>query len=144
MTLSYRVPQPVLEFAERALSQSRRVPAPVGLRPGEEPIVLTLDRRPSLEDIETLLAVLDENELVGVVTADLELLSANTERVIFVEPRQSKGLEFDTVIVVEPGEWCDGSDEANRLLYIALSRPTKRLIVLHHEPLPDSICEPAS
>jgi DNA helicase IV len=48
-------------------------------------------------------------------------------------PRQAKGLEFDHVVVVEPA-LID-----LRELYVALSRPTKTLVVLHARPLPTEL-----
>ncbi|SDX20706.1 DNA helicase IV [Amycolatopsis xylanica] len=49
-------------------------------------------------------------------------------------PRESKGLEFDSVILVEPGQIGSASD-----LYVALTRATQRLGVLHTEPLPATL-----
>jgi DNA helicase IV len=46
-------------------------------------------------------------------------------------PRAAKGLEFDVVIVVEPGLIKRPSD-----LYVALTRATQRLGVLHTTELP--------
>ena len=45
-------------------------------------------------------------------------------------PRQAKGLEFDHVVVVEPARI------ELRELYVALTRPTKTLVVVHARPLP--------
>jgi len=45
-------------------------------------------------------------------------------------PRQAKGLEFDHVVVVEPALI------ELRELYVALTRPTKTLVVLHARELP--------
>ncbi|MFC9238659.1 HelD family protein [Streptomyces decoyicus] len=53
-----------------------------------------------------------------------------TSPVVLIDPRQAKGLEFDTVIVVEPAE-LGASD-----LYVALTRATQRLGVIHTAPLP--------
>ncbi|UQA98145.1 HelD family protein [Streptomyces halobius] len=53
-----------------------------------------------------------------------------TRPVVLIDPRQAKGLEFDTVIVVEPEE-LGPSD-----LYVALTRATQRLGVIHTRPLP--------
>jgi superfamily I DNA/RNA helicase len=53
-------------------------------------------------------------------------------------PRGAKGLEFDRVVLVEPaaiveeGERIDGL----RALYVALTRSTKTLVVVHARPLP--------
>lgn len=48
-----------------------------------------------------------------------------TREVVLLDPRQAKGLEFDTVIVVEPAEF-QPSD-----LYVALTRATQALGVVH-------------
>ena len=52
-------------------------------------------------------------------------------------PRQSKGLEFDHVVVVEPAAIAEeGGDSGLRELYVALTRPTKSLTVVHSRALP--------
>ncbi|WP_367435716.1 HelD family protein [Streptomyces celluloflavus] len=53
-----------------------------------------------------------------------------TSPVVLIDPRQAKGLEFDSVIVVEPGEF--GTSD----LYVALTRATQRLGVIHTGALP--------
>ncbi|CAM5297103.1 AAA family ATPase OS=Streptomyces cyaneofuscatus OX=66883 GN=G3I52_07845 PE=4 SV=1 [Streptomyces cyaneofuscatus] len=52
-----------------------------------------------------------------------------------LDPRQSKGLEFDSVLVVEPGRY--GTSD----LYVALTRATQHLGVLHSEPLPKGLAD---
>jgi DNA helicase IV len=47
---------------------------------------------------------------------------------------QAKGLEFDHVVVVEPAAIV--AEGGLRELYVALTRPTKTLVVVHSEPLP--------
>ncbi len=61
---------------------------------------------------------------------------------------ETNGLEFDSVIVVEPSLIAAvGDDVAGegppvpttrglRTLYVAMTRPTRRLTLLHAEPLP--------
>ena len=46
------------------------------------------------------------------------------------DSREAKGLEFDHVVVVEPALI------PLRELYVALTRPTKTLVVLHARDLP--------
>ncbi|MFF4284578.1 HelD family protein [Streptomyces sp. NPDC001633] len=53
-----------------------------------------------------------------------------TSPAVLIDPRQAKGLEFDTVLVAEPQEM--GASD----LYVALTRATQRLGVLHTGPLP--------
>jgi hypothetical protein len=58
---------------------------------------------------------------------------------------QAKGLEFDSVVVVEPAaivaEGADGRDRRAglRALYMALTRTTRRLHLVHAEPLPPEL-----
>lgn len=47
-----------------------------------------------------------------------------------------KGLELDGVIVVEPAMIVGAQAHGLRALYVALTRSTKQLSVLHSEPLP--------
>jgi DNA helicase IV len=54
-------------------------------------------------------------------------------------PRQAKGLEFDHVVVVEPAAIAEDGEQGLRELYVALTRPTKTLVVVHARPLPDSL-----
>ncbi|MBD7981396.1 AAA family ATPase [Oerskovia sp. Sa2CUA9] len=63
--------------------------------------------------------------LPGALAAALTVLS----------PTQSKGLEFDAVVLVEPAEILAGTSGASDL-YVAMTRPTQRLVVVHAQPLP--------
>jgi DNA helicase IV len=55
-----------------------------------------------------------------------------------LEPRRAKGLEFDHVVVVEPA-LISGHEQGLRELYVALTRATKTLVVLHARPLPPEL-----
>ncbi|HEU5211405.1 MAG TPA: ATP-binding domain-containing protein, partial [Gaiellaceae bacterium] len=58
-------------------------------------------------------------------------------RVPVLTPREAKGLEFDHVVVVEPALIVDeGGATGLRELYVALTRPTKSLLVTHAQELP--------
>jgi UvrD-like helicase C-terminal domain/AAA domain len=56
----------------------------------------------------------------------------------------AKGLEFDHVIVVEPGRIAGAEARGLHRLYVALTRAVSRLTVLHAEPLPDALTGPAA
>ncbi|MFD8144394.1 HelD family protein [Streptomyces sp. NPDC059708] len=58
-----------------------------------------------------------------------------TRPVVLLDPRQAKGLEFDTVIVAEPAAF-PPSD-----LYVALTRATQHLGVVHTGSLPDGLAD---
>ena len=48
-----------------------------------------------------------------------------------------KGLELDSVIVVEPGLILTQEARGPQSLYVALTRSTKRLSIVHTDDLPD-------
>jgi DNA helicase IV len=50
-----------------------------------------------------------------------------------------KGLELDGVVVVEPAQIVADEIQGLRALYVALTRPTQRLTVVHAEPLPPAL-----
>ncbi len=51
----------------------------------------------------------------------------------------AKGLEFDHVIVVEPSRLVTPDAAGLRLLYVALTRATRHLVVVHAGPLPEAL-----
>ena len=50
-----------------------------------------------------------------------------------------KGLELDGVVVVEPAAIVRSEQQGLRALYVALTRSTKRLTIVHSEPLPPAM-----
>ncbi len=84
---------------------------------------------------EGRLAVIAQQQHHEALLAALPAASAGpapdlTSPVVLLDPRQAKGLEFDTVLVAEPAEF--GVSD----LYVALTRATQRLGVVHTQPLP--------
>ena len=51
----------------------------------------------------------------------------------------SKGLEFDNVVVLEPADLVDGSPRGLSDLYVALTRATQRVVVVHEKDLPEDL-----
>jgi DNA helicase IV len=58
-----------------------------------------------------------------------------------VLPSQTKGLEFDAVLVVQPERILTNGPRGSAELYVALTRTTQRLGILHHSPLPQALTE---
>ncbi|ACU38874.1 RNA polymerase recycling motor ATPase HelR [Actinosynnema mirum] len=56
-----------------------------------------------------------------------------------VAASETKGLEYDAVLVVEPERILADGDRGAAELYVALTRATQRLGVLHTAPLPESL-----
>jgi len=95
-----------------------------GAEGGRVAVIAPGDRLPALRDALHD-AGLDENLGSGVTALDAPL--------ILLTPREAKGLEFDVVVLVEPAEV--GAASAGDL-YVAMTRPTKQLRVVHHAGLP--------
>ncbi len=76
------------------------------------------------------LAVVDARDLrKGGLAEPLVLLAADA----------TNGLEFDSVVVVEPGIIAGETARGLRTLYVALTRPTQRLTVVHLAPPPAAL-----
>lgn len=59
--------------------------------------------------------------------------------VVAVLPSETKGLEFDAVLVVEPMRILADGPRGAAELYVALTRATQRLGILHQGPLPQAL-----
>jgi DNA helicase IV len=56
------------------------------------------------------------------------------ERVVVITAQQAKGLEYDAVLVITPDDIVTESPGGVRALYVALTRPTQRLVTLDAAP----------
>jgi hypothetical protein len=68
--------------------------------------------------------------------SDISDISQAADRLTLVPVTLAKGLEFDHVVLVEPGRIATGEAYGLRRLYVALTRAVSRLTVFHAEPLP--------
>ena len=105
---------------------------------GEPPLPVAFEAAARLAGEEGLLAVIVPASLRG--EGGAASLFDET-RIAVLTPREAKGMEFDHVIVVEPALIVEEAVEGQGLreLYVALTRPTQRLIVVHARPLPDEL-----
>jgi DNA helicase IV len=91
-----------------------------------------------LTPAEGRLAVIAPRELHRRLAARIDGVTAGgepdlTRTVVLLDPRGAKGLEFDSVLVVEPGRF--GTSD----LYVALTRATQALGIVHEEALPPTL-----
>ncbi|HEX4657040.1 MAG TPA: ATP-binding domain-containing protein [Streptosporangiaceae bacterium] len=95
-------------------------------RPGSVAVIAADDQVPGLSGI------LRQASLAhAVLDGDSE-----SQQLAVVPVTLAKGLEFDQVIVVEPGRIAAAESRGLHRLYVALTRAVSRLTVLHAEPLP--------
>ena len=64
------------------------------------------------------------------------------QQVTLVPVRLVKGLEVDAAVVVEPARIVAEECQGIRSLYVALTRATRRVTVVHAEPLPEVLVQP--
>jgi hypothetical protein len=81
----------------------------------------------------------DIAERVRKIFSDRESVGALGERISVLTVDEAKGLEFDAVTVVDPAGIIGESPRGSSDLYVALTRPTQRLTVLHHGDLPEGL-----
>ncbi|MCM1942732.1 AAA family ATPase [Streptomyces sp. G3] len=148
--VNYRTPAEIMDLAAAVVRAEDPTFAPpssvrsTGVRPwiratADLPAAVAEAARELTPD-EGRLAVIAPRELHRVLAPRLDGVTAGAEpdlthRVVLLDPRQSKGLEFDSVLVVEPGRY--GTSD----LYVALTRATQHLGVLHSEPLPKGLAD---
>ena len=148
--LGYRSPAQVIDFATRLLAEAAPHVKPTeSVRRGRtEPLVITADDLVAAAVDEAARLVADNGTVAVIAPSPMlaELTKALTdsglpfgelgEPVTLHAAPAVKGLEFDAVVVVEPAAIVDDAPRGLRLLYVALTRPTRHLSVVHRAPLP--------
>jgi DNA helicase IV len=158
LTVNYRTPAQITAAAEEmALAHNLPITQSTAVRDSEWPVDWLQVERDELvsavvdvvdEDRETdsrgTLAVIVPARLRHTVFEALERQhkdsvgesAAGLSRPIAVlTPQETKGLEFDSVVIVEPNEILTGSARGVGALYVAMTRPTQRLHLVGTEPL---------
>jgi hypothetical protein len=140
---AYRVPREIMDFSLPLLDViAPGIERPVAYRTGSAPPLVRRVPEEALlrEAYREAARLAREDGLVALIVAD-ELVEpalleeSAYEGVPLLTARQAKGLEFDHVIVVEPA-LVAAREQGLRELYVALTRPTRTLVVLHARPLP--------
>jgi DNA helicase IV len=62
------------------------------------------------------------------------------EQVVVLTVSQAKGLEFDSVLIADPAQILGESPRGLSDLYVAMTRATQRLGVVHPGPVPEVLC----
>jgi DNA helicase IV len=149
LTVNYRTPRPVMELATQGLLDAGIEAATVvSARDGEEPRgghIGTLDELPRVVAAElaraaggrvAVIAASSEVQAVGDVLVaampdDVGVGdSAVDNRVAVLSPTNVKGLEFDSVVIVNPATVAATEGSGPRDLYVATTRTTAHLLLL--------------
>ena len=169
LTIGYRLPGPNMALAAQVLALAApglRPPSLGARRPatsrgssrpstaacGAAVVAAALDERDAVDPGSV--AVIVPDSLVGVVGRRLRRGRRRVRPRRAQRPRPArsrwcrsslvKGLELDASVVVEPAAILEEEAQGARALYVALTRATKRLVLVHDRPLPDVLLEGAS
>jgi DNA helicase IV len=162
LDVGYRVPRQILDYASRLLpaiapalrpARSLRADADalavVAVDPAELGAQVAAGCLTALERPGSVAVICADAQLTEVAAAlsaaelGFEVLGASGAtarpgdgRLSIVPVTLAKGLEFDHVVLVEPGRIAAGEAYGLRRLYVGLTRAVSRLTVFHSEPLP--------
>jgi DNA helicase IV len=173
LTVSYRTPEEVLDFAAPTLFAAApeiEPPRPVrraghvptidqvsvsefaatlvditrreveAVTPGRVAVIVTGER------VEEIVAILRSKSLDAIDPRDVESRGLGADLVVLAA-EGANGLEFDAVVVVEPGQIASRgargvptiTPRGLRTLYVAMTRPTRRLAIVATEALPETL-----
>jgi DNA helicase IV len=158
LTVNYRTPAQITEAAEAmALAHGLPITRSSAVRDSEWPVdSLTVDAD---ELVAAVLDVVDEDREIDSRGTLAVIAPPSLRHAIFVAlqrdhhdtvgegaqglsrpiavltPQESKGLEFDSVVIVEPNQIITGSARGVGALYVSMTRPTQRLHLVGTEPV---------
>ena len=160
LTVNYRTPAQISELAESmALAHGVPVTRSRAVREGEQPVSIIQTPDAAAAALEAVVAdrAADARGTLAVIAPEALLTALHEaladrfgaevggggqalERPISVlSPRESKGLEFDAVVVVEPQGVIEEHERGAAALYVAMTRATQRLHLISSGPLPAGI-----
>ncbi len=163
LSVGYRIPDRIMELANRVMmAATPTLRAPISVRAGDEqPEFVSIGDPDELasgvaEATRAMAEVMPKGS-IAVVAADAMVdevsaaladagidhgratRSGLSAAITVVPVSVVKGLELDGVVVVEPAAIVEAEQQGLRALYVALTRSTRRLTVVHARPLPDSM-----
>ena len=171
LTLSYRIPATNLAMANRVLAVvAPELSPPRAVRTaGSEPVIRRVDDVDLVDSVVSM--VIEESALLGggsvgvigpnslidalevalgaagldygrATSASRNVTGALHPKVTLVPVQLVKGLELDGTVVVDPARIVAEEPKGLRALYVALTRSTKRLAIVHSHPLPEPLAGP--
>lgn len=134
LTVNYRTPAEIMQVAAALLADfAPDVTPPDSVRAcGVQPWHRQVAEAEMTEAVEDFTEAESHREGTSIVIGPPDVPGA-------VTPADTKGLEFDAVLVVEPARILAENPRGAAELYVALTRATQRLGILHQDPLPAAL-----
>ncbi len=137
LSTNYRSPEEVTSYATRVLSAiDPTLTQPMAIRSSGHGVKIQHSDDvvgAALAEARRMSAELDD---APVAILSIEPFEIDEPNISNFTPGASKGMEFDGVVVVEPAEIVDRKHGLG-LLYVAITRTTSLLTIVHERPLPD-------
>jgi DNA helicase IV len=141
LTVNYRTTAEIMAVAARVLAlvdPALRPPASVrggGVPPWARRVPVADLAAAVARSVRAEAAAVGEGSVAVIVPEGLAVEAPAT----VLTPRAAKGLEFDAVVVVEPQRILAADPNGAADLYVALTRATQRLGILHTAALPEPL-----
>ena len=167
LSVGYRIPAQIMALANQVmLAATPTLRAPTSVRQSDDhpefvrttsqglfSDVAEATRRLTLDITDGTIAVVAPDSMVDDVSAALDAAGIDHGRatrtgleqgITVVPVSVVKGLELDGVVVVEPAGIVTEEQQGLRALYVALTRSTRRLTIVHADELPSVMRQPGT
>ncbi len=154
LEFGYRIPKEILDFVQPLFETlNLNIPYPKSVKSGfEKPKTKLVNFEENwFSDLEEdLIKYINLDQLTAVISTDemLDLIengfkkskikfsrgsiSPTRSKITLMTPDQVKGLEFEAVFVIDPKSIVESSSFGSKLLFVALTRSTRHLVVIHN------------
>ena len=165
LSVNYRTPSEIMDLAAGVLAVAAPdLRAPDSVRTsGEQPSICEVAPSALAKEVAAaavnaangdvgLVGIICPPSLVAAVAGALDATGVAygapergglDETITLVPVEVCKGLEFDSVVVVEPAAVVEESPQGYRALFVSLTRATQHLVVLHSRALPPGMVSPS-
>lgn len=134
LSTNYRSPEEITPYATAVLKAiDPDLVQPVAIRTSGHPVRVETGAHRAVDLALELVAAVDDGR---VTILSMEPIEVDHRQVTNLTPGAAKGMEFDGVVLVEPAQMLNDQHGLG-LLYVALTRSTDQLIIVHDEPLPE-------
>jgi len=159
LTINYRTPEEIMDLAARVLAAEAPglTPPQSVRRSDEEPSITLVDASELVDTVADaarseaeripdgkVAVIAPENltsaiyEALGIAKSGRHRPAMLDEQIAVITVDEARGLEFDSVVIAEPSAIVSEYGGL-RALYVALTRSTQRLVVVHSKELPRAL-----